>query len=380
MIKARVRKRDGRQVYDVRLRGPSGQVYNRTFLTKKEALDFEADERSSRSRGAWIDPRRARTPLRAVADEWLTEDVGKRGGSFARDRSILDRHILPVLGVKAVGAVNRADVTRLVNAWAATSAPSTVLRQYSCLRALLSYAVAGEYILRSPCREIRLPEASPRVARILTAAELKRLAEGLGSSAPMVYLAALGLRWGEIAGLRVGHLDFLGQTLAVARQRTRGKKGAMVEQAPKTKAGRRPLAVPGWVMSLLAEHLAERHLTGGDSEAHVFVSPEGAPLHYSNWRRRVWLPALEAAELQGVTFHDLKHTAATALVTAGVDVKTAQRRLGHANPQTTLRIYAQAPDDADRAAARIVGDVFRPRDGRAMDAAEGVDGDRPAGL
>ena len=178
----------------------------------------------------------------------------------------------------------------------------------------------------------------------------------------MIYLAALGLRWGEIAGLRVGGLDFLRQTLTVAVQQTRGEGGRMVEQDPKTSAGRRTITVPDWVMTMLAEHLAVRGVTGSDPGGSVFVSPKGQPLHYNNWRRRVWVPAVACAGFEGLTFHDLKHTAGTTLVEEGVNVKTAQARLGHANPQTTLRIYTQATDRADRQAAERIGERFRPRD------------------
>jgi integrase len=121
----------------------------------------------------------------------------------------------------------------------------------------------------------------------------------------------------------------------------------MVEQNPKTTAGRRTITVPDWVMTMLAEHLAVRGVTGSDPARWVFVSPEGRPLHYNNWRRRVWVPAVATAGFNDLTFHDLKHTAGPTLVEEGVNVKTAQARLGHANPQTTLRIYAQATDRAD---------------------------------
>ena len=148
------------------------------------------------------------------------------------------------------------------------------------------------------------------------------LADALGNSAPMLYLAVLGLRWGEVAGLRVADLDFLRGTVTVARQRTRGAKGRMVEQEPKTRAGRRTLSVPESIMKTLAEHLVKRGLSGRNPEALVFVSAEGEPLHYSNWRRRVWLPARDRAGLGDLTFHDLKHTAATLLVEEGIDIKT----------------------------------------------------------
>jgi integrase len=56
----------------------------------------------------------------------------------------------------------------------------------------------------------------------------------------------------------------------------------------------------------------------------VFVSKTGAPLNYANWRQRVWVPACETAKFKGLRFHDLRSLAASALVGAGVDVKTAQ--------------------------------------------------------
>ena len=289
----------------------------------------------------------------------MGSDATKRSGSVARDRSILERHVLPVLGCKSVGAITRADVQKLVNAWTGQYAPSTVGRHYSCLRALLSYAEAAELIGRSPCRGIRGPEMSPRKADILNGENVERLADALGVNGPMVYLGVLGLRWGEVAGLRVGRLDFLRQTLTVATQRTRGTRGTMVEQDPKSRRGRRTLTLPAWLMFMLASHLADRGLTGDHTDALVFVSVEGAPLHYSNWRRRVWLPAVGAAGFPGLRYHDLRHTAATALVDEGVDIKTAQTRLGHSE-QVMLRIYAQATERADRSAADKVGERFKP--------------------
>jgi integrase len=88
---------------------------------------------------------------------------------------------------------------------------------------------------------------------------------------------------------------------------------------------------------MLTEHLARRGLTGADTDALGF-----RPLRYERWRRRVWLPATERAGLHGLRFHDLRRANATALVLDGVDVKTAQTRLGHSDPRLTIAIYAQA--------------------------------------
>ncbi len=113
-------------------------------------------------------------------------------------------------------------------------------------------------------------------------------------------------------------------------------------------------------MDLLADHLRERGLTGGDPDAYVFIGPRGKPLHYSDWRRRVWLPSTKTANLSGLRFHDLRGLAATVLVAQGVDVKTAQARLGHSSPTVTLQLYARATLDADRDAADKTGEVFFP--------------------
>lgn len=363
-----MRKRDGRRVYDVRLRDASGKVYNRTFETKREAEAFQDAERTDRRQGRWIDPRLSATPFEEVAARWLDSNPRKRGSSWARDQSIITQHLTPTFAWRPVGSFSPADIQGIVRRWSAVQAPSTVARQYAVLRAIFAFAVNSDLIWRSPCRGIRLPQSRPRESRILDADALAELASQMGDYALMPYLAVvLPLRWGEIAGLRVGRIDFLRKTITVSRQRTRGVKGRMVEEDPKSDAGRRTLATPDWLMALLADHLAARGVTGADPDELVFVSPEGAPLHYSNWRRRIWEPARDAVGFGDLHFHDLRKTAATALVTSGIDVKTAQVRLGHANPQITLRVYAQASNEADRAAAKTVGDLFRPLDGRAMD-------------
>ena len=364
MITPRRRKRDGRTVYDVKLRGPDGRSYVRTFETKKAALDFEAAERVDRARGVWADTRLGRQPFSEAAESWTAASVHKRPLSVERDRAVLANHVLPAIGHRSLDSIRPADIQALVNRWAASSPPATVMRQYATMRAVFNHAVTTDLLGRSPCRGIRLPQVEPRESPLVDAADLERLAAAMPAGlAPVPYLGAvLGLRWAEIAGLRVGSLNFLARTLTVDRQWTRGKGGTMVSQTPKTRAGRRTISVPGWLMEMLTAHLAGRGVTGSDPDAPVFVGTDGRRLDYSNWRQRVWLPATKATGLVGLRFHDLRHAAGTALVAGGVDIKTAQVRLGHASPVTTLRVYAQGTHEADRAAADSVGELFRPGD------------------
>ena len=182
----------------------------------------------------------------------------------------------------------------------------------------------------------------------------------------MIYLGAvLGLRWAECAGLRVGRLDLLRSTVTVAEQLGRDGRTA----PPKSAAGRRTLGILAWLVTMLGEHLAHRGLTDADTDALVFTAPDGGPLDYTNWRRRVWQPATRTAALDGLGFHDLRRASATAMVLDGVDVRTAQARLGHSDPRLTLAVYAQATDEGDQAATESLGARFQPtpRHGRAIE-------------
>ena len=359
---------NGGAVYDVRLRTVDGTPYKRSFGTRRAAEVFEARERADRSRGTWLDPRRAEATFVDVAREWLASNPAKRPGTFARDEGILRLHLQPALGSRPLGTITPGDVQTLVNRWSKRQKPRTVRRQFGVVRAIFHFAVERDYIGRSPCRGIKLPEVEQATRPVVTSADLERLAAELGpNDAPMAYLGVvLGLRWGECAGLRVGRIDFLRSTLIVAEQITRGQGGRHVSGPPKSQAGRRTLAMPQVLAGMLTEHLARCGLTGADSDALVFVSEQGGPLRYKRWRRRVWLPAARRAGLEGLTFHDLRRANATALVLDGVDLKTAQTRLGHSDPRLTLAVYAQATSEADRAAADALGRRFL--NARAMNA------------
>ncbi len=345
------------KVHEVRLRGPDGREVSRTFRTKREATEYEATQRTAKTRGAWVDPRGANVTLAQVSDEWLRSNPAKRPSTKARDASALRVHVLPSLGHRRIGSLTPGDVRALVADWSTRMAPRTVRRTYGALRAVVNYAVQNDLIGRSPCRGIKLPAIEPARMAILEPADLARLAQSIADEfAPMVWLGAvLGLRWGEVAGLRVGRVDLLRRTITVAEQVTRGVGGVGFASPPKSAAGRRTLSIPAELASLLSKHLADRGLTGATSNALLFGGAGGRPLDYSNWRRRVWLPAVELANLDGIGFHDLRRTNATAMVLDGVDVKTAQARLGHSDPRLTLAIYAQATGEGDRAAAQKLG-------------------------
>jgi integrase len=83
----------------------------------------------------------------------------------------------------------------------------------------------------------------------------------------------------------------------------------------------------------------------------VFTSDSGQPLRRSNFARRVWRPACERVGLDGVSFHSLRHTAATLMIAGGADAKKVQRRLGHANIRMTYDLYGHLLPEADEEVA-----------------------------
>jgi integrase len=118
--------------------------------------------------------------------------------------------------------------------------------------------------------------------------------------------------------------------------------GIVCTRPAKSTAGLRTLATPQWLLDMLATHLAARGPTAGDADALVFVNRSGGPLNYTAWRRTRWARACRAAGLATLRFHDLRSVAASAMLPEGVDVKTAQHRLGHANASLTMQIRASA--------------------------------------
>lgn len=362
-------------VHDVRLRRPDGRVVTRTFPSIGEARRYETIQRAARYRGGWVDPADLRRRFRDVADEWRDANVAKRGSTRARDRSALDVHVLPFFGDRRVGSIRRQDVREAVAAWSAAMAPRSVQRVFAVLRAVLNHAFEeSDGVVRNPCTGVRLPRAPRRKRPRPTPAELLALARAMpGRYEAMVWVAALtGLRWGEVAGLTVGQLDLVGPfTVTVDRQVGRDEHGRPVLEEPKSEAGTRTLSIPTELRAVLVEHLARTGLTAADRDGLLFAAPDGGLLGYSEWRRDAWVPAalaagfsrqVAAARRPGRTrteptigFHDLRRMNATEMIRLNVDVKTAQRRLGHADPRLTLALYADATTEADLEAANRLG-------------------------
>jgi len=335
------------------------------FSTKTEAIEYLSSVQNAINRNGWIDASAGRLSFEVVAAHWYVSNPAKRESTLAREEVSLRLHIIPSLGQTRLDQVSSHRIQQLVNEWTQRRSARSVRRDYDVLRAIFSYAVANDWLARSPCRNIRLPAVDRSKRHDLTPDDVGKIADRMPDRyRPMVWVGGvLGLRWSEVIGLKVGCLDLEGGTLTVAESITRGFAGQLVTGPPKSSAGNRTLTLPSTLASLLGEHLSTLS-DPGDPDALVFTNTEGAPIRYDNWRRRVWIPAARAAGCGGAGFHDLRRLAATSLVLARVDIKTAQVRLGHSDPRLTLAVYAAAPVEADRAAAdqlekRCFGDTLK---------------------
>jgi integrase len=113
----------------------------------------------------------------------------------------------------------------------------------------------------------------------------------------------MGLRWGELAGLKRRRLNLLHASLEVAETIVE-VRGKLFFGHPKSSASRRTLALPAFLVEELRAHLG-RFATPGEL---VFAGREGGPMRRTNFRSRVWLPAVESAGLTPLRFHDLEGT------------------------------------------------------------------------
>ena len=156
------------------------------------------------------------------------------------------------------------------------------------------------------------------------------------------FLANTGLRWGEMAALRVCEFDMLRRRVNVSRSVT--EFNGLVWSTPRTHE-RRSVPFP----ASLADELAAL-MVGKGRDALVFTTGLGGVLRVSNYRKRFFAPPVAACQkvderFPTITPHDLRHTAASLVVSAGANVKAVQRMLGHAKASMTLDVYADLFDD-----------------------------------
>lgn len=321
--------------YDVRYRLPTGVVRTKTLRTKKEAVSFAAITEADRSRGDLIDPRAGRETYADWWARWWPSTVNLRASTRARDESYARNHLLPRFGATPLVAIDHTAVATWVADLAASGlAPATVVKAAQIMGKSMGSAVDAGLIRNDPTDRVKLPRIEATEMRFLTPAEVGTLADAIDPRYRALVLvgAYCGLRFGELAGLKVDRVDLLHKRLEVLEIVTE-VKGHHVTGPPKTRAGRRAVPMPRVVAEALSEHLST---LSGDI---VFPAPEGGYLRGSLFRRRFWQPATAAAGVAGLRLHDLRHTAVALWIAAGASPKEIAARAGHSSVVTVLDRY-----------------------------------------
>ncbi|MCW2750497.1 MAG: sle [Aeromicrobium sp.] len=360
----------GKTVYDVRLRAPDGSAYKRTFPTKREALLFEAEERSAKARGGWVDPRAGRLALEEYAARWMRDRVNLRTRTKEFYEGLLRLHILPGLG-----KADLADITpSMVRSWHAdlirsgkTGRP-TVAKAYRLLRTVMNTAVEDGLIGRNPCvvRHAAVEHSAERP--VATVEEVFALADASGARHRSLVLVATftGLRLGELLALTRADVDTKAMTITVTRQLHQLKHGELEFGPPKSQAGIRVVRLPKMLREELEHHLRTYVRPGAD--AFVFGGEKGGSLRRHVWQK-AWDRARRETGMEHLRFHDLRHTGNTLAATSGASTKELMARLGHSSPQAALR-YQHATEERDEAIAahldQVISQTRRTRS-RAMD-------------
>lgn len=183
---------------------------------------------------------------------------------------------------------------------------------------------------------------------------------------PKVVLSLFaGLRRGELLALRWRHVDLDRKVLQVREALEETKADGVQLKAPKSKAGRRDISLPDIVVDALREYrrtqLELRMRLGlgkvSDEEDLLFPTLEGAlpsPRAFS----AEWADVAASIGMPDITFHALRHTHASQLIDADVDVVTIAKRLGHSGPNITLNVYAHLFRDSDDKAAQAINDAL----------------------
>jgi integrase len=222
----------------------------------------------------------------------------------------------------------------------------------------MNTAVDDGLIRRNPCRLKGAGQERSPERPVLTLRQAFALAEAIDARyRALILLAVFGsLRWAELAALRRGDIDLEARTVHVFRQLAESPGGGFAFGPPKSGAGQRTVVFPDLIVPDLAWHLAR--FTRPDDDSLLFTSPSGRPLRHSNFRRRMWLPALAGADLPAVHFHDLRHAGNVLAAAAGANLRELMERMGHSTSRAAM-VYLHSTDERQRKVADALGDMAR---------------------
>jgi integrase len=331
----------------------AGQERTQAFDRKTDAVAWLNEITAKLTTGCYVAPKAGAVTVAVVYTSWSASQSHISAKTAATRKSAWISRVktqwggVPVVDVKS--AAVRAWVAKLK---ADGVGVPGIENAFGLLRQVLGAAVEDSRIPRNPCDGVKLPKRQHNDRGYLSHRQVTALARAVEREPEVVrFLAYTGLRWGEMAALRVQDFDMLRRRVNVSRSVT--ESGGLVWSTPKSWE-RRSVPFP----AVLADELALLMVGKGRDEL-VFTDMRGGVLRNSNWRARVFAPAVAKCRkvdesFPSITPHDLRHTAASLAISAGANVKAVQRMLGHAKASMTLDVYADLFDtDLDAVAVEL---------------------------
>ena len=338
--------------YQVKWREPGGGWKSQTFPKWAQANKHKAKIESELHAGTYLEAGRGEIKVADWVQQQLDARTDLASSTRTRTQGIIDSHIVPKWASTGLKSVEHGDIQTWVKELLQGLSVRSVKKVVNVLSAAFDAAIRDRRVNINPCTGIRYPKVAPKAKIFLSAVRVEELAQATFDDRQklIVYtLAYSGLRWGELAGLRVRDFDPLRRRLNV--EQTIVEAGGRVEIKPPKDNEIRSVPVPKFLVEMIAEHVA-----GQDADDLVFTAPRGGPLRNRNERGRWFDQAAEAIGEPELTPHGLRHTAASMAISAGASVLSVQRMLGHSSATVTLDVYSSLfEDDLDEVAERLDG-------------------------
>jgi integrase len=340
-----------------------------TFIgTKAEAQAQAAKLLASIANGVDVDPSKL-----TVADHlraWLNGPHGLSAKTVERYRDLAEHQIIPHLGGWSLQKLRPAHIAdwhaALLKSGGQGGRPlssRTTGHAHRVLHRGLEIALARELVARNVASVIAPPKVADVEVKSLKADQVARVVEALKGHwlEPIAILALTsGARRGEILGLSWGSVDLMRGSMTIERSLEQTRAGLSFKQ-PKTRSGRRHVSLPVLAIEALKAHrlrqLEMRMRLGlgkPNDDTLVFASAhDGSPVPPNNLSRD-WAIFVKARKLPAASFHSLRHSHASLLISSKLDPVSVARRIGHASASTTMRIYAHLWKESDDLAANAI--------------------------
>lgn len=330
---------------------------------KRKAIYGKTREEASRllrkaleARDAGAQPISGKVTVAEYLTSWLTgAEPSLRPRTRDSYRQIVRTHLIPHLGSIPLARLTPQHVARMYGELSEKLSPKTIANVHGCLHKALDQAYRWRQVPQNVADLVDPPQVPHREQNALDPDEARAVLEAAkGDPLEALYRLAItvGLRQGELLALRWPQVDLERGTLAVTATLEQRRGHEPVVAQPKTARSRRQVEIGAAAVETL-----RRHRAANPSIGFVFARPDGRPLTMSIVGK-AWARLNARAGVRPVRFHDLRHTAATLMLSRGVHPKIVSEMLGHATIAITLDTYSHVIPTMQREAARVMDELL----------------------